>query len=162
MRTIMRKGARRIRGISMVEAMVALVVISVGMLGIAGLYLSSLQAGRSANLRMRAVNLASEMADRIRANRDGKATYNLANGTTPTAVNCSAGDCTPQQLAQSDQNIWVTAIKDTRLGLPGANAGGAITFTENAGAIPDRYEIIVTWRESGSDVDTSYRLVMEL
>ena len=162
MRNNMRKGARHIRGISMVEALVALVVISVGMLGIAGLYLSSLQAGRSANLRMRAVNLASEMADRIRANRDGKIAYNLANGATPSAVNCSAGDCTPIQLAQSDQNIWVTAIRDTRLGLPGANAGGAIAFIENAGPIPDRYEITVTWRESGSDVDTSYRLVMEL
>lgn len=162
MRNKMRNGARRIRGITMVESLVALVVISVGMLGIAGLYLSSLQAGRSANLRMRAVNLASEMADRIRANRDGKADYNLVNGATPPAVNCTAGDCTPSQLAQSDQNIWVTAIKDTRLGLPGANAGGAITFTENAGRIPDRYELVVTWRESGSDVDTTYRLVMEL
>lgn len=155
------KGSRRVRGITMVEALVALVVISVGMLGIAGLYLSSLQAGRSANLRMRAVNLASEMADRIRANRDGKGSYALVNGTTPTAVDCSV-DCTPEQLAQSDQNIWVTAIRDARLGLPGANAGGAITFTENPGNIPDQYVIVVTWREAGSDIDTNYRLVMEL
>lgn len=156
------KGSRRVRGITMVESLVALVVISVGMLGIAGLYLSSLQAGRSANLRMRAVNLASEMADRIRANRDGKGSYTLVNGATPTAVDCTAADCTPEQLAQSDQNIWVTAIRDTRLGLPGANAGGAITFTENPGSIPDQYVIVVTWREAGSDIDTNYRLVMEL
>ena len=60
----------RQRGISMVEALVALVVIAVGMLGIAGLYLSSLQASRSAKLRSYAVELASSIADRIRANRD--------------------------------------------------------------------------------------------
>ena len=61
---------RRMAGISMVEALVALVIISVGMLGIAGLYLCSLQAGRSANLRMQAVNLTTDLADRIRANRE--------------------------------------------------------------------------------------------
>jgi type IV pilus assembly protein PilV len=156
----LRKNSHRARGITMVEALVALVVISVGMLGIAGLYLSSLQAGRSANLRVQAVNLASEMADRIRANRDGKSSYNLAAGTLPSAVNCSSGDCSPIQLAQSDQNIWVTAL---RAALPGAaNATGAITFTENPGSIPDRYEIIVTWREAGSSTNASYRLVMEL
>ena len=60
----------RQRGISMVEALVALVVIAVGMLGIAGLYLSSLQASRSAKLRSYAVELAGSIADRIRANRD--------------------------------------------------------------------------------------------
>ncbi len=54
----------------MVEALVALVVIAVGMLGIAGLYLSSLQASRSAKLRSHAVELASSIADRIRANRE--------------------------------------------------------------------------------------------
>jgi type IV pilus assembly protein PilV len=148
------------RGITLIESMVALVIISIGMLGIAGLYLSSLQAGRSANLRIQAVNLATEMADRIRANREGKAAYVLAAGTLPTAVACSASACTPAQLAQSDQNIWITAL---RAALPGSTAGGgSITYTDNPLPNPDRYEITVTWREAGSDTDASYRLVMEL
>jgi type IV pilus assembly protein PilV len=147
------------RGITMVEAMVALIIISVGMLGIAGLYLASLQAGRSANLRIQAVNLATEMADRIRANREGKAAYVLAAGTLPSAVNCATADCTPTQLAQYDQNVWVSAIRDTRK-LPGGN--GSITFTDSPDPQPDQYQISVTWREAGSDIDASYRLVMEL
>ena len=148
------------RGITMVEAMVALVIISVGMLGIAGLYLASLQAGRSANLRIQAVNLATEMADRIRANREGKAAYVLAGGTLPSAVNCATADCTPAQLAQSDQNIWVRAL---RAALPGSTAGGgSIQFTDNPDPQPDQYQITVTWREAGSDTDATYRLVMEL
>jgi len=147
-------------GVSIVEALVALVILSVGMLGIAGLYLSSLQAGRSANLRIQAVNLASEMADRIRANRNGEASYNLAAGNLPAAVDCATVACTTAQLAQSDQNIWVTTI---RAALAGATAGGgSITYTDNPAPMPDRYEITVTWREAGSDVDASYRLVMEL
>jgi Tfp pilus assembly protein PilV len=110
---------------------------------------------------MQAVNLASEMADRIRANRDARAAYSLAAGNLPAAVTCSgATDCTPAQLAQSDQNIWVSAI---RLALPGATAsGGSIVFTDNVGPTPERYEITVTWREAGTDNDNSYRLVMEL
>lgn len=156
-----RNGWARSRGITMIEALVALVVISIGMLGIAGLYLSSLQAGRSANLRVQAVNLAAEMADRIRANRDGKAAYNLAAGTLPSAVTCSGStDCAPDQLAQSDQNIWVTAIRAALPGIP--NANGAIAFTDNPGATPERYDITITWREAGTDVDSTYRLAMEL
>jgi type IV pilus assembly protein PilV len=148
------------RGITMIESLVALVVISIGMLGIAGLYLSSLQAGRSANLRVQAVNLAAEMADRIRANRNARVAYTLAAGNLPSAVACSGStDCTPAQLAQSDQNIWVLAIRDP-LRLPAGN--GSIAFTDNPGATPDRYEISVSWREAGSSIDASYLLVMEL
>jgi type IV pilus assembly protein PilV len=153
------------RGITMVEAMVALVVISVGMLGIAGLYLSSLQAGRSANLRIQAVNLASEMADRIRANRTAKGAYALTAGTLPTAVDCATATCTPAQLAQSDQNLWVTSL---RRALPGSTAGGgSIAFTDVPDPLPDRpqpdrYTITVTWREAGSNNDATYILVIEV
>lgn len=161
MKNSARKTLARQRGITMIEALVALIVISVGMLGIAGLYLASLQAGRSANLRVQAVNLAAEMADRIRANRNAKNAYTLAAGTLPSAVTCSGTtDCTPASLAQSDQNIWVLAIRGALPGVPSSN--GAIAFTDNPGATPDRYDITITWREAGSDVDSSYRLEMEL
>jgi type IV pilus assembly protein PilV len=153
--------ARRVRGITMVESLVALVVISVGMLGIAGLYLSSLQAGRSANLRVQAVNLAAEMADRIRANREAYGAYALASGTLPAAVNCTSANCTPAQLAQSDQNVWVTAL---RAALPGT-ANGAIVVTDLRTLAPPlplmQYQISVSWREAGSDSDSIYRLVIE-
>ena len=146
-------------GITMVESLVALVVISVGMLGIAGLYVASLQASRAANLRVQAVNLATEMGDRIRANRTARASYNLAAGTLPAVQSCTAV-CTPAQLAQHDQNEWVTA---TRLVLPGAlTRGGAILYVDNPAPTPDRYEITISWREAGADDDGVYRMVMEL
>ena len=69
---------RRMSGITMVESLVALVVISVGMLGIAGLYLSSLQSSRSAKLRSYAVELAGSIADKICANRDAAAAYDTS------------------------------------------------------------------------------------
>ena len=55
--------------------MVSLVVLSVGMIGIAALYAQGLGAGRTALYRTEAVNLVGDMADRIRANRLGGVAY---------------------------------------------------------------------------------------
>ena len=60
-------------GFSMVEMLVALVVLGVGMLGMASLYVTTLRASSSAISRMQAANLASDIADRIRANRNAVA-----------------------------------------------------------------------------------------
>jgi len=56
------------RGFSLVEVLIALIIMSVGMLGIAGLYVQSMQAGRTSVFRHHAVTLAGDVADRIRAN----------------------------------------------------------------------------------------------
>src|SRR5690606_4205963 len=60
---------RRMHGFTLVESLVSLVVLSVGMIGIAALYTQGLGAGRTAQYRSLAVNLVADMADRIRANR---------------------------------------------------------------------------------------------
>lgn len=150
--------AHRVAGITMVESLVALVVISVGMLGIAGMYLMSLQAGRSANLRVQAVNLASELADRIRSNRQARAAYNLALGGTPAAFTCDTATCSAANLASNDLNVWLASL---RAALP-AGATATVQYTDNARPVPNRYEIRVIWREAGSDTDSSYLMVLEL
>jgi type IV pilus assembly protein PilV len=154
---------RHLRGISMVESLVALVVISVGMLGIAGLYMSSLQAGRSANLRVQALNLASELADKIRANRKGRIAYNLAASDTPAVQSCVSSTCTAAQIAQNDLALWRDAINGTGGAFRNlANANGTVTFVDNPSPTPNRYEILITWREANTDADSSYRMVLEL
>src|SRR5262245_38010786 len=96
------------RGISIVEALVALVVIAVGMLGIAGLYLSSLQSSRSAKLRTYAVELAGSIADRIRANRDAADAYSTeAYGGAPAEHDCETERCSPEALAEDDLAKWL-------------------------------------------------------
>src|SRR5262245_887446 len=104
LRNLKSAGTRRQRGISIVEALVALVVIAVGMLGIAGLYLTSLQSSRSAKLRAQAVQLAGSIADRIRANREAVTAYHTANyGGGPALQGCDeANRCTAAELAQDD------------------------------------------------------------
>jgi type IV pilus assembly protein PilV len=149
------------RGVTIVESLVALVVIAVGMLGIAGLYLSSMQASRTAKLRSHAVELAASIADRIRANRDAAAAYNTATyASAPTAQNCSTARCDANQLAQDDLARWLTDLRAT---LPGAGAvTGTVEVTDRAFPLSDNYEITVTWREANSDIDFSYSISMNL
>jgi type IV pilus assembly protein PilV len=148
-------------GFSIVEALVALVVLSVGMLGIAALYVESLRAGRSAVYHTQAVNLAADMADRIRANRTNNPNvWRLDAGGTPALVNCQTANCNPQQLVQDDQARWLEALDrqlpgDTALGTPDG------TMAVDPAAVPTRYTITVRWSEPG-DNQLSYVLTMQI
>lgn len=152
---------KRQRGISIVEALVALVVISVGMLGIAGLYLSSLQASRSAKLRSQAVSLVSSIADRIRANRDAAAAYDTsAYGDKPKTHSCDTKNCDAAALAEDDLSRW---LDDVKASLPGGSlVKGTVKVTDRARPNPDNYVITVTWREANTEQDFNYVLSMDL
>ena len=152
---------RRQRGISMVESLVALVVIAVGMLGIAGLYLSSMQASRSAKLRSFAVELAGSIAARIRANREAGIAYNTeAYGGEPEEHPCDEARCSPANMAEDDLAKW---LLDLRATLPGAEAvNGTVTVTDRANPESDNYVITVTWREANSDIDYTYTVSMNI
>jgi type IV pilus assembly protein PilV len=146
-------------GFSMVEVLVALVVLSVGMLGIAALYVSSLRASGSALLRTQAINLAADMADRIRANPNAGAAYAAAGANN----NCVAGavDCTPAQLAADDVFRWLQQIA---VALPDdGNAGTPQgTVAVAAGVAPRTYTITVTWVEPTVAAPLSYVLTMQI
>ena len=106
-------------GFSMIELLVAVLVMGIGVLGITGLQMVSLQNNRGALLRQQAVMLAYDMMDRIRANRT--IDYGgLAIGAPPPAgaTDCVAGNCTEAQMATFDQAVWKCSL--------GANNGNAI------------------------------------
>jgi type IV pilus assembly protein PilV len=151
----------RQRGITMVESLVALVVLSVGMLGIASLYITSLKANRSALVRTQAVNLAADIADRIRANRGGKEDY-AAGGYDeggPESQDCSASNCTPAQIAENDLSLWEGNITKY---LPNG-ATGSVAFTPQPSSTePNTYTITVQWPEQGSTTPSSTTLFVEL
>ncbi|MDH5277309.1 MAG: type IV pilus modification protein PilV [Gammaproteobacteria bacterium] len=142
---------RRNSGFSLVEVLVALVVMSVGMLGIAALYLEGLRAGRTALYRTTAVTLAADMADRIRANSTAGVAY---AGTGPgTDSNCINGtnDCTANQLADDDWFNWTNQLAAQ---LPDGAAGEI----DVAGAAPATYTITVAWPEIGQEDPATYTL----
>ena len=82
------------RGTTLVETLVALVVLSVGLLGIAALQMTSLRNNRGAHLRSQAQVLAYDIADRMRANRNVALAnaYVVALGVTPAGGTLDALD----------------------------------------------------------------------
>lgn len=134
------------RGFSLVEVLIALVIMSVGMLGIAGLYVQSMQAGRTSMFRHHAVTLGGDVADRIRANPRAAAGYASAIGAGGADNGCIDGiiSCTPAQMAAQDILSWKAQAGET---LPGGDV--AVTFTAAVGTTPPSYVITVSWTEPG-------------
>src|SRR5262245_62695028 len=82
---------RGARGLTMIETLVALVIMSVGLLGIAALHVESVKAARSATLRTKAITLAVDMAEKMRANRVGTLAgdYTIGAGDMGSNHNCA-------------------------------------------------------------------------
>jgi len=137
---------KRNSGFTLVEVLIALVILSVGMLGIAGLYVHSMQAGRTSLFRHHAVTLAGDVADRIRANPRAAAAYAAAGADN----NCVGGgvDCTAAQMAANDIFLWDQQAIDT---LP----NGTVTVVFDNGVLPPTYAITIAWTEPGEIMDYS-------
>jgi type IV pilus assembly protein PilV len=144
-----------LRGFTIVEALVALVILAVGMLGIASLYVTTLRASGSATSRMQAINLASDLADRIRANRTAEAAYAGAAAADATTCVGNALTCDDAAMAAHDLFVWQAAIQAA---LPGAPAG---TVTVDTGTNPPSYRIEVSWVEAGG-LAQSYTLNLQI
>lgn len=86
----------RNRGFSLLEVLVAVLVLAIGLLGLAALQGLSVQGNHSANMRTQATFLAYEIVDAMRANRDValKGDYNLALNATPSAGTVAGDDLT--------------------------------------------------------------------
>lgn len=150
---------RAAAGFTLVEALVALVVLSIGMLGIAALYVESLRAGRTALTRTQAIALAGDMADRIRANRAGGTAYaKVATDAGALSVNCQQGgtaaSCNSAVMADHDKAVWNAEVARA---LPG---GTAEVFIDSV-TTPITYTIRVSWVETGQDGVVTYQLSIQ-
>ena len=107
------------QGVSLVESMIALLVISIGLLGIAALQITSMKQNNSALHHSQAVWIASNMSERIRANFGAFDSYAAAGGidtdTSPTQ-DCHAGPCNIQQLVDGDAADWATEVQNLPAG----------------------------------------------
>jgi len=102
----------RNKGFTLVETLVALVVLSTGLLGVAALQFTSLQNNNSAVFRSQTTYFAYDIADRMRANRDRvlAGDYKTAYGPPTTG--------TPSTVAQLDVQAWKVALQAA---LPGGD-----------------------------------------
>ena len=117
------------RGTTLIEVLVALVVLSVGLLGIAALQMTSLRNNRGAHLRSQAQVLAYDIADRMRANRD----VALANAYVITMTGTPAGT----GLVLTDLQEWKNTLAAV---LPGGN--GEIV------RVGEMFRITIQWTDT--------------
>jgi type IV pilus assembly protein PilV len=106
----MQSGNSRSRGFTLLEVLVALIVLSIGLLGLTGLQTAGLRNNHSAFMRSQAVAFAYDALDRMRGNRDqailGPASaYNTNFTSSVSTINC-ASNCTSLQVAQYDLAEW--------------------------------------------------------
>jgi type IV pilus assembly protein PilV len=102
----------RSRGIALMEALIAIVVLSVGALGYAALQVKGLSSSSNSMWRTKAGNLAGDMADRVRANRAGAVDggYNALTSVA-SVTDCGAtSNCSPARMAQLDHAQWSAVL----------------------------------------------------
>lgn len=141
---------RQSRGVTLIEVLVALVIVAVGLLGLAGLQVRGLAIQKDAHGRAIATQLALDLADRMRANRVPGAfappvdyTFTAPTGTLPTAsTDCEAVVCNEAQQAQFDRARWLARVNQT---LP----GGWAHVAPVAGMGNRVWNVTLLWAETG-------------
>lgn len=98
-------------GFTLIEVLVSVIVLGVGLVGVAGLQAMSLKNNQSSFMRSQATALAYDLADRLRANVPS-ANAGLYDSTAAalTSSCVSTSGCTPQQMAEHDIAEWDDAI----------------------------------------------------
>jgi type IV pilus assembly protein PilV len=153
------------KGVSLIEVMVTLVLISVALLGSASLQVVSKRANSQALQRSAAAHFANDYLSKMRSNRPALATYvpvdNLGAaslGTAPAKGCVGAGtNCTNADLAAFDQWQWEQELDGATELVAGAKTGGLLEptacITGPAAGAAGVYEIAIAWRGNTEHVN---------
>lgn len=129
MSLIRRNSPKRNAGATLIEVMIALLVLAIGLLGFAGMQTRGILTGRQAFLHSQAAFLAEDMVERIRANPTQKTSYSMLATDAGSNKGCDSSNCTPADMVSWDQYKWQQRVGRM---LPGGT--GAITATLGANA----------------------------
>jgi type IV pilus assembly protein PilV len=139
-----------ISGFTLVEVLVSLVVLSMGLLGIAKLVLFSAHSNDSAYLRSQATDLAYAILDDMRGNRSQAMAhaYDIAISTAPGAPGaCMGVGCAPAALATYDVNTWLARLAAA---LPSGTGSVVTTTTVAPAPAGTTAYIIVQWDDAAA------------
>ena len=144
----------RCRGTTMMEVLVSMFVLSIGILGVAGLQVTAKRSNFEATQRATAVALAQDIIERMRSNPEQLGTYTNAgvgrtiDGASMPMVDCST-DCGPVTLAQYDLYELEQAANGVAEQAAGNNVGG-LTLPTTCITGPDGgsgiYNVAIAWR----------------
>ncbi len=158
---------QRQRGVALVEVLVAMLVVSVGVLAMAGLLATASRYGKTSEFRAVATLLASDMADRIRANKDALrsnvgtpgnvAVYNVkgdysswANEPGEPEACANVNECTAAELAARDIAEWSRSVF---VNLPGGAGYVSVAQVGALGALRENFaaDVWIAWLDPEAD-----------
>lgn len=123
------------QGVALLEVLISMIIVAIGLLGIAQLQIATLRQSTHANFSYQAAQQIYDMADRLRANPVAVAagSYNAINGIPGSPPSCKSSTCTPTQMATYDASDWNTinaAVLPTGTGtVSGAGTGSTFRIT---------------------------------
>lgn len=140
------------QGFTLLEVLIALLVLSIGLLGLAALQTTGLRSNQMANMRTIATQLAYDIADRMRANEEGMGVtrdpntgeiiytntadnyiiaFNDSDPTAPPPPCTIPTECTPEEQADIDLRQWRAEVKKLPGGMSSiaAPTGGVFNHT---------------------------------
>ncbi len=146
---------RKAAGSTLIEILVSIVILSFGLLGMAGLQATALRNNREARLQASAVRLATDLAERMRGNpavalRRGPGSNPYLQSRTRAAPTGATADCvaarctTPDQVAAWDIGEWLQRVFAPESGLPDARV--TVCFDDR----PYDGDGLPVWRCSGT------------
>ena len=145
---------RRVAGFSLIEVLISLIILSVGLLGIAAMVSESLKSKDSSYYRSQALDYAAAIVDRMRANR-AMATANAydvnfggtgSNAGAP-ADNCTTTKCSSSQLASVDLAEWQNDIGNALPGFSNGTLASGEVSTVTVGQMT-QVNVTVQWNDA--------------
>lgn len=149
------------RGFSLIEVLVSLLILSLGLLGVAGLQTTSLRSNQTAYFRSQATAAASDIIDRMRANPQGvvDGNYDAIDTTNlPSDPNCIDSGCNASDLADHDIIDWAT---NTLSSLPsGAGTVSVDDMGTATDASDDVFIVNISWSDATDQNNPNKNLVV--
>jgi type IV pilus assembly protein PilV len=136
------------RGLSLIEILVSVVILGIGLLGVAAMQSLALRGGQSSLEASQVVMQSNAIIEAMRANRANADDYNT------DGMVCTAG--AGGTLAQNDLENWLTTLKENVSG-----DDNAATDTTTCGEIegcPDACVVTIQWDDTraGGDVTRNF------
>lgn len=154
------------RGISLIESLVAIVVMALGILGILGVQMRTLTDTQTSVRRAQAIHLIEDLSERMKVSPNALGSldsYVTGWNETPTAGDCVSAPCNHSELTAYDLREWKRAVARA---LPLGDANVFLAPGETVDANRRQLGVMISWRENErvakvSDADdadtTSYR-----
>jgi type IV pilus assembly protein PilV len=157
-------------GFTLIEVLIAVLVLGIGLLGVAGLQSVALSMNQGSYVRTQATVLARDISDRMRTNRQAAtdAAYDMSGGASAseqTACETTSG-CNPSALAGHDLYRWNQSVAAT---LPNGEAHVCIDSTPDGTGTPaapacdgsgENYAVKIWWYDKEAEDQQLFVTVM--